>query len=305
MSTEDQYKKQLKDAGVDIPGVTDEEEEGDEPKNDDGTTDTDSKADDTEDDSSKKDDDSDDSDGKVDEPHTPEKKRSIYDDLKDKKKEVKTERERAEFAERERDELKTKLEALTTADQDDKQDAKDDLDKFLESHKEWDKEAINDLITLARTGEQKIDESLLKDIQDFKAWKTGQDKSTEAQRFDSEFNSTVPALKSYFPNATDAEIAAMKPELDKIAHSDGWNDKSLDYIAYKHKPRLEKLLTPKKKGTEERGSVAVTEETETEFNSAPDFTKMSASEIAAWEKQYKNAGTTEGLVKSGGRKMII
>ena len=60
-------------------------------------------------------------------------KRSIYDEYKDKKSELKSERERADIAERERDELKSRLESLDRAvTPQEKQDAQDEIEAFAQ-----------------------------------------------------------------------------------------------------------------------------------------------------------------------------
>lgn len=153
---------------------------------------------------------------------------------------------------------------------------------------------------------QTLPESLQKDLEEFKEWKTQNSKESEKTRFENEFTETLPALKTFFPNANDSEFKAIKQELDKISHSDGWNDKDLEYIEFKHKDALSALVSPKKRGME---NVDRKDEGEnnSDFNPNADYAKMSPTERAKWEKQYneitsKGDGLTEG---SGGKKIII
>lgn len=254
---------------------------------------------DLEDDKSKKDDET------IVEP----RKRSIYDDLKDKKKEVKSEKELRVKAETERDEMAEKLrtlnEAKTTTE---KADAQDEIDEFLAGHKEWDKKAINDLVALARKGvkPQEMDASLKKDIEDFKAWKAQNSSIIEKSMYEEEFQKVAPALKEMFPKATADEMNAIKKELDGLSHKPGWNDKSLDYVAFKFKDKLGALVSPKKRGMEGKDKKDV-EIDSSEFDPKADLTKMTPAQRADWEKEYRKATkpSTELSSDGKGKKLIL
>lgn len=238
-------------------------------------------------------------------PPIEDKKRSIYDDYKEKKNELKTEKELREKAEKERDELKTLLEKSKEAKTpEEKKDALDEFDEFAKEI-EADPIALKKMRDLILKG-LKPDESLQKDLLEFKEWKANQDKSSVKTQFEEEYTNTLPALKTFFPKASDEEMKAIKTELDKISHSKGWNDKDLEYIAFKHKDTLSALVSPKKRGMEgtERKDEGVID---TDFDPNADYSKMSGPEKEAWEKKYnefmkKQEGLTDG---AGGRKIII
>ena len=245
-------------------------------------------------------------------PPIEERKRSIYDDYKEKKNELKTEKELREQAEKERDELKSKISALEKAKTpEEKKNALDEFDEFAKEINA-DPEALKKMRDMFLKGFT-IPESLKKDLEELKEWKAEQSKDREARaqesavkQFEDEFVKTLPVLKSYFPKATDEEMTAIKKELDKISHSKGWNDKDLEYIAFKHKATLEALVSPKKRGmegTEHKDDGVV----DTDFDPNADYSKMSPAEKEVWEKKYnafmkKNEGLTEG---AGGKKIFI
>lgn len=234
------------------------------------------------------------------------RKRSIYDDLKAKKQEVKSERELRESAERERDELKTKLEALSNADTpEEKEEAKDDLTAFAESIGA-DPEAIKKMKEIfLKDARLNIDESFKKDLEDIKLWKSQNSQAVEQQEFEQEFESIKSDIKGYFPTIDDSEMNAVKKEIDKIAHTKGWEDKDLDYIVFKNKERLSNLVSPKKRGIEVKGNKDVMEDN-FDFDPNADYSKLSPKEKELWEANYNKLGKQEGLVEdSQGRKIII
>ncbi len=238
-------------------------------------------------------------------PPIEDKKRSIYDDYKEKKNELKTEKELREKAEKERDEFKALLEKSKDAKTpEEKKDALDEFDEFAKEI-EADPTALKKMRELF-IKDLKPDESLKKDLEEFKEWKASQDKVSVKTQFEEEYTKSLPALKTYFPKASDEEMLAVKAELDKISHSKGWNDKDLEYIAFKHKDSLSALISPKKRGmegTDHKDDGVI----DTDFDPNADYSKMSGAEKIAWEKKYqefmkKNDGLSDG---PGGRKIII
>lgn len=235
------------------------------------------------------------------------KKRSIYDEYKDKKSELKSEKELREKFESENTELKDKLEALKNADTPkEKQDAQDDIDE-LAKEINADPEAIRKLQKVFLKGIKPTnDENLKKDLEDFKSWKTQNQKVMQTQQFDTEFETVLPQIKLDFPKATDEELKTIKKSLDTISHSKEYHDKSLDYVVFKEKEALTALISPKKKGmeTKERKDIEVDNFV---FDPNADITKLSAPDFVKWEKAYKKATeSSEELVidgKSG--KMIV
>lgn len=234
------------------------------------------------------------------------KKRSIYDEYKDKKSEARTEKERADTLERENAELKTKMEALQNAKTpEEKQDALDDLDKFAEET-DADPEYLKKYRDLILKGIKiEPDESLRKDLEEFKAWKAENQKSIDQSNFENEFAKANPVLKELFPSASEDEMKTIKSELNKLAHSAGWNDKELDYIAFKNKTTLGALVSPKKRGMESRDRKEGAE-ISTEFDPNADYASMTPSQRDNWEKTYREISKSpEGLTEtSNGKKMI-
>lgn len=234
-------------------------------------------------------------------------KRSIYHDLKNTQKEVKSERERADIAEQKANDLQEKLDAVSKAKDEGKSSAhaEDDLKTFLEEH-EVDPVVAERLIAEARKGiKPEIDEETRNDLAEFKAWKQDNRKVAESQAFEKEFTASLPSIKEFFPTANDSELSAIKAELDTLSHTKEWHDKSLKYIAFEHKDTLSALITPRKRGMESRERKDTTE-VEAEFNPNPDFSKMTVKEMDAWNKTYRDAGKSEGLtVGANGKKFIL
>ena len=280
---EEEYKKELAANGVDIPEVKEEpkpeptKEPEKEPE-------------------------------KAPEPEEPRKPRSIYDDLKEKKQDLKQEREAREQAERERDEFKQKYETLEKAKTPtERQDAQDEIDSFMNSHSEWNKEAVSDLVKIARSGvkAEGLSEEDRKIIEEAKTITAEGKKVAEKQQFESEFQATIPSLKELFPNASTEEIDAVKKELNSLAHSKEWHDKELDYIVFKNKDTLSKLISPKVRGMESKGNKD-TPIAPADFNPNADYSKMTLKEREVWEENYGKMMRTEGLAEdSQGRKILI
>ena len=234
------------------------------------------------------------------------RKRSIYDEYKDKKAEAKSEKERADKAEADAAELRKRLEAYEQAETPaERREAQDDIDAFAKEIKA-DPSVLRKMRDLFVAGiKPPTDEALAKDLADFKAWKEQNAAQMELQMFDKEFQSITPQLKEYFPNATDEEMASVRKELDTISHTKEWHDKSLDYIAFKHRDQLNALVSPKKKGMEPKGR-REGEAPEFEFDPNADLTKLSPEARAKWEEKYHELTRMDGLATSAeGKKIII
>lgn len=234
------------------------------------------------------------------EPNPEPRKRSIYHELKDTRKEVKTERELREQAERERDELKAKLAAVSTATtpQEHRQ-ATDELEAYAQEIGA-DPNALRKMREVFLKGIEvpKVDTSAL---EEFKAWKEQNSKAIEQQQFEQEFEQ----VRSQFANASPDELSLIKQKLDELAHTPEFHDKELDYVIYKNKSVFDSLVSPKKRGIESKGRVDATAPTFT-FDPNADITKMSATELEAWEKQYKALTEKSDLaIDAEGRKVFI
>lgn len=313
---EEAYAKTLKESGVEMPEIevkadekevdkkieTEDDPEDIEPKDDKATVEDDEEDDSDDEDKTKPEDDEDSEDKTVE---TPKKKRSIYDDLKDKKKEVKNERELREIAEKERDDLKVKLEAIENAKSpEDKKEATNELEAYAEKMGA-DPKALEELKTIFLK-DFKNDTTLAERLEKFEKWEQDNAKVIAEAEFTTEFDESLPSIKEILPTANDAEIAKIKTKINEIAHTKGWEDKPLDYIAFKNKKVLTALISPKKKGLENKDSKEDGDVTiDSDFNMNADLTKMTPPQREKWEKQYRQLGKTDGLIKDGDGKLSI
>ncbi len=236
------------------------------------------------------------------------KKRSIYDDLKDKKSELKSEREARLATERENQELKEKLAALQNADTpQEKREAATDLQAFAEKIGA-DAATLEEMRQLFLKGlpAQKQDEAIAQQLAEFQEWKQQNQKVVDAQQFDTEFKEALPRLKQYFPNASDEEMSSIRAELDKISHTKEWHDKSLAYIAFEHQDLLGKLVSPKKRGMESKGRQEDAASGDEEFDFNADTTKMSPTAREKWFDEYRKRTAGDGIITDAqGRRTII
>lgn len=69
--------------------------------------------------------------------------------------------------------------------------------------------------------------------------------------FNKEFlEDAVPQLKNLFPNATQAQLEQAKAEMEALATTTKYLDKSLDYIAFKERDALADIFAGERKGPE-------------------------------------------------------
>lgn len=287
---EEAYKKELADNGVDLPELQEEKKEE--------TPDTPVVPKEPESPEPEK--------TEPEEPKEPlqtepkeDRKRSIYDEYKEKKAELKSERELREQAERERDEWKAKAEAVKDATTpEEKKEAMDDFEAFAQKINA-DPATIREMYELFSKDLKKptlteADQKALEDARQLR----------EEKLFNEEFDSMLPSLKEQFPSISDDEIKAIKKELDNISHSKEWHDKSLDYIAFKHKDQLAKLVSPKKRGLEPKSPKDAP--VSPEFDPTADLSKMTPAELDAWETQYRALGKSQGITTDAqGRKILV
>lgn len=324
---EEQYKKDLKAAGVDLEDEDleddeDEEEEDDDESDDDSNENEDDSKDDEDDsEDSDEDEDSDDSDDEdeddedSDEDESDEdskksnkssKKKSIYSEYKKKKGEVRELKGKYSTLESQVSELTKKLEAFESADnKGDKENKLDELEEFAKSINA-DSEVIKKMRELFLKGVSP-DDSIKKELLDLKEFKKNYEKDIALVNFNKEFQDTLPSLKEMFPKASKDEVKAIKQAVEKLVHSKGeWNDKALDYVIFKNKDKLSKLVSPKKKGLESRERKDVVD-MDDEFDPNADLTEMTGKQRAVWEKKYnKIMKQGSGLSSDGkGRKIII
>jgi len=237
----------------------------------------------------------------IPEPQTVPKKRSIYQSLKDTRQDVKTERELRESAERERDELRAKLDVPAKATDD------EDLDSFA-------KEIDADPATLKRmqalflknAPKSEFSEEQSNQLKEFQDWQKTNSEAVGQVQFDKEFENALPTLGRLFPNANPEETKVLKAAIDKLAHSDAYHDKEIDYIAFKNQDTLKALVSPQKRGLESKGKLDAPAVTTFEFNPNADLSKMSDKESEAWQKEYQKATSSDSLhTDAEGRRILI
>jgi len=237
------------------------------------------------------------------------KKRSIYDDLKDKKQDLKAEREARLVAETERDTFAKELETLKAAggNKKDIEKAEESIEAFAEANK-LDPEALKtmrDLFLKDFKAPQSLSDEDRKTLEEAKTFSSENRKIAEKHQFDTEFQATVPAIKELFPQATAEEVAEVGKKLESLAHSKEWHDKELDYIVFKNKELLSKLISPKTRGMESKGNKD-TQDAPANFDPNADYSKMTMKEREVWEEGYRKMTKNEGLAEdSQGRKILI
>jgi hypothetical protein len=302
MDNEKEYLEALKENGVDLPELEnptptepkeqpkDEPEPKEEPK---------AKPED-------KDEPEDESEEEEVEPKTS-KPRSIYQQYKEKKKDLHTEKERREQLEKENQELKALIEKggkATTKEE--KEDVQDELAKFAEEN-EMSPETLKQLKAIMTKDIPTLSDE---DREVLNNAKQLVNSKNDEQSFEQEFSQATPSLQEFFPDLSKDDTKVIKDKLYELAHTEGYHDKELDYIIYKNKDVLSKILSPKKRGLEskspqEKNGVKAT--TNVDLSVTPDFSKMTEAEITAWQKAYSDAtSSNDGLsVDRDGRKIII
>lgn len=110
--------------------------------------------------------------------------------------------------------------------------------------------------------------------------------SEQKQIFDEEFNSVLPELKKQFPNASDEQINLAKAELDKLSHTEKYHTTELDYIVFKEKDLLGKVLfSPKQKTFESSRPFHQEPEEEYTRKSHDEIVNMTPAQFEAHERR--------------------
>lgn len=297
MDPETKYKEDLKANGVELPELEEEAEDPKEPETEPETPATPNESEEPE------------GDDPEDTPPAPEEKknkRTIYQEYKEKKAEVKTEKERADTLQKEKDELQAKLDAVSKAKTDGEptDDAEEDALAYAEKIGA-DPDLVKRIIAEAQKG-MKPDPALAQDMADFKQWKTDNQKTFEKQAFESEFKAVTPVIKEFFPSVSDTELKSIKENLDKLSHSKEWHDKDLEYIVFKNRDTISTLVSPKKRGMEDRDRKDAPQSDSYEFDPNADLSRMSPAELDKWEATYRGASKNEGLATNKeGKKIFI
>lgn len=203
---------------------------------------------------------------KIEEPKEPlAPKRSIYDDLKEKKVQVREAKEEVESMRAENARLAQELETLKQAKVDaktpvEKQTADEEIAAFAESIGA-EPEAIAGLIPILEKRLNKGETLSKEDLDFIKQVKAEQQKSAGQIAFNNEWDGFAPSLKAEFPHVSDADLASVRKEVERLAHTPEFHDKEIDYIYFKTKNSLSKLISPKRSSIDGGGAPAPVAET--------------------------------------------
>ena len=191
------------------------------------------------------------------------KPRSIYDDLKDTRKErnearsaAETEKARADAAEAKAAELEALLKQGNDAKTPkEKSEAAEDIKAYAEKHK-LDPEVLDELagILQKRVGAPKLSEEVTKRLSELEGFKATKEAQEKREAEDREIQAAAPAVKSALEIHDDAELANVMKEVMRLAHTEQYADKEVDYIIWKNKDALSKLVSPKKPSFESGGT---------------------------------------------------
>lgn len=213
------------------------------------------------------------------------KKRSIYDDLKDTRKELKEARARIQ-------ELEGGKPADKPADAPPKEDEPaDELEAYAKENN-LDAKALGrlaDIIT-KRVPSAELSKAERDQLSELKAWQTEQLSKEQRAAEDKEVLATAQNVKTQLEIHDDAELDSVMKEIVRLSHTEEFYDKEVDYIVYKRKAELSKLVSPRKPSFESGGSPAEAgAEAEPDFSSGRGITP----EMAQKASQSKGGSALE------------
>ena len=106
--------------------------------------------------------------------------------------------------------------------------------------------------------------------------------------FNEEFKEVLPSIKEQFPNASREQIEAAKEKLDELAHSEKYAEVELDYVLYKEKEELGKILfSPKVRGPESDSTNEETLEDDSENSIFNGKTPTSIADLERLDRKTK------------------
>lgn len=152
---------------------------------------------------------------------------------------------------------------------------------------ELDPEKTRRLVEAARKGIEALtpeDKKLLEDFKADKARRETEDQEREQnQQFETEFAAILPDLKKQYPNASEEQLKNVKDKIDELAHSEKYAQTDLDYVIFKEKEEIGKVLFSPKKATFEAPRQGPVEENDEEW---PEITAdMTPNQILKAEKK--------------------
>lgn len=212
------------------------------------------------------------------------KPRSIYDDLKDKKHEVKETRTQLEQAQS----RITELEGLLAAKDDaktpaEKSEAAKDIAEYATKHN-LDPNAIEELtaVILAKVPKVEIPEGMTPD--ELADWRAGR-ATAKQQAEDQAVLAEAPSVKTQLTIHDDKELDTVMKEVVRLSHTPEFHDKEVEYIVWKNKDALSKLVSPKKPSFEKGGSsIDPAPEAEPDYTSGAKVTPEMLSKQPATRK---------------------
>jgi hypothetical protein len=236
----------------------------------------------------------------------PKKPRSIYDDLKDTRKEKNAFKDAAVAAleaqgvtltgKETAEELqalakKTPSHAPAPAAPATPSAPTDELEAYAQEHG-------LDATALARLAEvigkripaAQLSEADRSELETLKGWKATKDAEEARAAEDREVLATAPTVKTQLEIHDDTELDVVMKEVVRLSHTPEFHDKEVDYIVWKNKDALSKLVSPKKPSFENGGSTA-----EAAAESEPDFSsgKGITPEMAQTASQGKGGSALE------------
>lgn len=226
------------------------------------------------------------------------KKRSIYDDLKEKKHEAKTATARAEAAEAEVARLRALSEKQDqAATPKEKSEAKDDLEAWAEEeglNPEQTKRFADIIIKrLPASGLSEEDKATLAVVKDFQSQQKRNEEDNEVR---AQATQVREQLDGFGVKVHDeAEFKAVMDEIVKLSHTPDFHDKEIGYIVWKNRDAFSKMITPKKKSFEQGGQA------EHQGGGEVDFSGDHVSPVMA-QSAIESRGRSSGYeIRQGGK----
>jgi hypothetical protein len=221
-------------------------------------------------------------------------KRTIYKDYKEKKVELKESKAeidvlKTQLAEKntEIENLKRKSEVAETPAE--KQEISDEI-KAIAEEIGADPEGIAKLTAFITKNVKPGETSALsaEDRATLDRVKHDDSKREATAQFTKEWNAFEPSLKKEFPHVSNEDLAVVREVVDKLAHTDQYHDKEVDYIYFKEKSKLQKFISPKRPSYEGGNSTPALEGGDAEVELSSKSTPMDAQKAT----QAKGGGSS-------------
>ncbi len=223
-----------------------------------------------------------DKEGDEEPPVEPIKKRSIYDDLKDERKERKSAETRAAEAEAKAADLQALLDAkgeATTPEE--KKAAAKDIAEYAEKHK-LDPDSLEELSNIILSKAPKAEGTLTPE--EAAEWRAERARAKQTEE-DQAIMATAPSVKAELGITNDTELANVMKEVVRLAHTAEFHDKEPEYIVWRKKDALSKLVSPKRPSFEQGGQREEgAADTEPDFSSGQGITPEMAGRAASQKR---------------------